>query len=76
MSSFQEAIRLDPTLFEAYYGLAMLEQDNGPRERVLAAARKAVSLAPNDVARTAAQGGWVGVPDALRDVTPGDGRPG
>jgi Tfp pilus assembly protein PilF len=57
--SFRAAIAADPNLFEAHYGLAVLEQDAGRASEALTAARKAVSLAPRDptdVARTAAQG--------------------
>jgi len=53
---FRAALAADPDLFEAWYGLAVLEQDAGRAADALAAARKAVTLAPNDVARSAAQG--------------------
>ena len=54
--SFTEAIAADPELFDAHYGLAILEQDAGRAAESLTAARKAVSIAPSDVARNAAQG--------------------
>lgn len=44
----------DPSIFEAHYILAELEQDAGRASESLAAARKARSLAPNDFARYAA----------------------
>jgi tetratricopeptide (TPR) repeat protein len=52
---FQSAIAADPSLFEAHYGLAVLEQDTGRAGESLTAARKAVALAPTVVARNAAQ---------------------
>jgi len=51
---FEEAIRLDPNLFEARYGLAVLEQDAGHAQAALREASKAARVAPNDVARNAA----------------------
>lgn len=54
--SFRAATAADPTLFEARYGLAVLEQDVGRASEALAAARKAVSHAPGAVSRDAAQG--------------------
>ena len=54
--AFHAAIALNPDLFEAHYGLAVLEQDAGRAAEALNAARKAVSIAPSDVARNAAQG--------------------
>ncbi|MCA1684964.1 MAG: hypothetical protein LC745_03065, partial [Planctomycetia bacterium] len=55
-ASYQAATTADPELFEAQYGLAVLEQDAGRAAESLAAARKAVNLAPRAVARSAAQG--------------------
>lgn len=50
---YQEALRLDPNLFEAQFGLAILEQDAGNADAARAAARLARGLAPNNVARNA-----------------------
>jgi hypothetical protein len=52
---YLEALAADPDLFEALYGLAVLEQDAGRAPAALAAARRAVADAPGDVARSAAQ---------------------
>ncbi|MHC5540652.1 tetratricopeptide repeat protein, partial [Singulisphaera rosea] len=52
---YQEALRLDPSLFEARYGLAVLEQDEGHANEALAEARKAVGIAPSTYSRTAAE---------------------
>jgi len=54
--SYRAATATDPGLFEAWYGLAVLEQDDGRAADALAAGRKAVALAPDVVARDAAQG--------------------
>ena len=51
---FREALAAAPDLFEAHYGLAVLEQDAGHADAALAAARAAIAGAPNDVARSAA----------------------
>lgn len=53
--AFLAALAAEPDLFEARYGLAVLEQDLGRAADALAAARRAVAAAPNDVARSAAQ---------------------
>ena len=53
--AFREAMGADPTLFEAAYGLAVLETDAGRAAEALAAARTAVALAPNDIARSASK---------------------
>jgi tetratricopeptide (TPR) repeat protein len=53
--TYREALALDPKLFEALYGLAVLEQDAGRATEALEAASQAVANAPNDVAKTAAQ---------------------
>lgn len=52
---YQEALRLDPNLFEARYGLAVLEQDEGRANEALTEARKAVGIAPDTYARSAAE---------------------
>ena len=53
--AFREAMSGDPTLFEAAYGLAVLETDAGRAAEALAAARTALALAPNDIARSASK---------------------
>ncbi len=52
---YREAIGSDPNLFEAHYGLALLEQDAGRAPEALAEARIAEKLAPNHNARAAAR---------------------
>jgi tetratricopeptide (TPR) repeat protein len=52
--SYAEALSVAPELFEAHYGLAVLEQDDGRASAALAEARRAADLAPNAVARAAA----------------------
>ena len=54
-AAFKESLAADPDLFEAHYGLAILEQDAGRAEDSLKAARRAEATAPGDVARTAAR---------------------
>jgi len=51
---YREALAAAPDVFEAYYGLAVLEQDAGRADAALAAARAALAVAPDDVARSAA----------------------
>lgn len=53
--SYQAALAASPDLFEALYGLAVLELDAGRAPEALAAARKAVANAPDDVSRSAPQ---------------------
>jgi len=53
--SYREAIAADPNLFEAHYGLALLEQDTGHAPEALEAARLAEKAALNDNARAAAR---------------------
>jgi tetratricopeptide (TPR) repeat protein len=53
--AFRSAIAADPELFEAHFGLAVLEQDAGRAAEALIAARQAVKLAPNDTSRSQAQ---------------------
>jgi tetratricopeptide (TPR) repeat protein len=50
---YREALATDPDLFEAYYGLAVLEQDAGRADAAMAAANAASAVAPDDVARSA-----------------------
>lgn len=52
---YQDAIREDPELFEAQYGLAVLEQDAGNAPEALRRARLAAKLAPNAVSKSAAE---------------------
>ena len=52
---YREALAVEPDLFEARYGLAVLEFDLGRAAEALDAARKAVAQAPNDLARRAAE---------------------
>ena len=51
--SFLAALAIEPDLFEARYGLAVLEQDDGRAREALDAARKAEKVAKTDSARTA-----------------------
>ncbi len=51
---YREALAADPALFEALYGLAVLEHDAGRAVEALAAAGKAVAPAPGAAAREAA----------------------
>jgi len=53
--AYRAAAAADPALFEAHYGLAVLELDDGRANPTRDAARKAVVVAPTDVARTAAR---------------------
>jgi tetratricopeptide (TPR) repeat protein len=53
--SYRDALALEPTLFEAHYGLAVLEQDAGRAAEALPSAAAAVEHAPNDVARASAR---------------------
>jgi tetratricopeptide (TPR) repeat protein len=52
---YREALAVEPVLFEAHYGLAVLELDAGRAAPARVAARLAVAHAPTDVARAAAQ---------------------
>ena len=54
-ASYRAAVRANPGLFEAWYGLAVLEQDDGHAPEALDAARKAEAVAPGEVARSAAR---------------------
>jgi tetratricopeptide (TPR) repeat protein len=53
--SYREALAADPSLFEAHYGLAVLEQDDGHAAEALAEARLAEKSASNDHSREAAR---------------------
>jgi hypothetical protein len=54
-SSFEKALAAEPNLFEARYGLAVLEQDAGRAAAAYEHARAAIEAAPGDVARAAAR---------------------
>jgi tetratricopeptide (TPR) repeat protein len=54
-ASYAEALAADPNCFEALFGLAVLEQDDGRAREALEAARRAVSAAPSEIARSASQ---------------------
>ena len=73
--AYKEALASDPKLFEALYGLAVLEQDAGNTPAALEAALAAESNAPGDTARAAAQAiaGWVR-PYAEVRLSPGMSR--
>lgn len=53
--AFRRAIDADPELFEARYGLAVLEQDDGHAGEAFDQASSAAECASNDLARSAAQ---------------------
>ncbi|WP_435016161.1 tetratricopeptide repeat protein [Tundrisphaera sp. TA3] len=53
--AYAEALAADPKLFEAHFGLAVLEQDAGHADEALAAAKRAEANAPNDHSRIAAR---------------------
>jgi len=52
---YQKAVDQDPELFEARYGLAILEQDAGRADASYEQALAAVECAPDDVARSSAR---------------------
>jgi tetratricopeptide (TPR) repeat protein len=52
---FERAASQEPRLFEAWYGLAVAEQDLGRADATARAAARAVEAAPTDLARTAAR---------------------
>jgi tetratricopeptide (TPR) repeat protein len=60
---YQEALIADPHLFEAHYGLAVLELDAGNAQAALAEARRAEGDARSDIAKSAAE-------TIISDVTP------
>jgi tetratricopeptide (TPR) repeat protein len=53
--AFEKALSVDPALFEARYGLAVLEQDDGHASAAYEHAVAAIESAPSDVARSAAR---------------------
>ena len=53
--SYEQALAADPALFEARYGLAVLEQDDGHASAAYEHALAAIESAPSDVARAAAR---------------------
>jgi hypothetical protein len=52
---YEQAVAADPGLFEARYGLAILEQDAGRAAASYEHAIAAIDSAPSEVARTAAR---------------------
>jgi len=52
---YQKAVDQDPQLFEARYGLAIVEQDDGRADAAYEQALAAVECAPDDVARSSAR---------------------
>jgi tetratricopeptide (TPR) repeat protein len=54
-AAYREALAADPALFEARYGLAVLEQDDSHAAAALAEAHRAEQTAPDNVARDAAR---------------------
>ncbi len=54
-TAYRAAIAADPRLFEALYGLAVLEADAGHANESLAAAREAVKFAPHGAGKAAAE---------------------
>ncbi|MGO8899279.1 MAG: tetratricopeptide repeat protein [Isosphaeraceae bacterium] len=53
--AYEQALATDPSLFEARYGLAVLEQDAGRAAAAYENARTAIESAPSEVARSAAR---------------------
>jgi tetratricopeptide (TPR) repeat protein len=53
--AYEQALATDPSLFEARYGLAVLEQDAGRAAAAYENARAAIESAPSEVARSAAR---------------------
>ncbi|WP_240906955.1 tetratricopeptide repeat protein [Paludisphaera rhizosphaerae] len=53
--AYLRAIQAEPNLFEAHYGLAVLEQDDGRAPEAFQQATAAANCAANDAARSAAQ---------------------
>jgi tetratricopeptide (TPR) repeat protein len=53
--AYEQALAADPTLFEARYGLAVLEQDAGRAASAHENALAAIEAAPTDLARAAAR---------------------
>ena len=54
-AAYREALAAAPDLFEAQYGLAVLEHDAGDAPAALAAAEKALAVAPGAAAESAAR---------------------
>jgi Flp pilus assembly protein TadD len=74
---YKQAIEKEPGLFEARYGLAVVEQDDGRAEAAYEQALAAVDYAPGDAARTSARviAAAVGPYARERGTTTGDGVP-
>ncbi len=54
-AAYERALAADPALFEAHYGLAVLEQDAGRADPAYRHSLAAIESAPGDVARSAAR---------------------
>ncbi|QEH36888.1 hypothetical protein OJF2_54730 [Aquisphaera giovannonii] len=54
-AGYERAVAADPRLFEARYGLAVLEQDAGRAAQALSQAEAAVGCAPDELSRNAAR---------------------
>jgi tetratricopeptide (TPR) repeat protein len=67
--AFEQALSTDPALFEARYGLAVLEQDDGHASAAYEHALAAIESAPSDVARSAARAIASGVSRFARKET-------
>ena len=65
-NAYEQALASDPNLFEARYGLAVLEQDAGRASAAYEHARAAIESAPTDVARSAARAVASGVAQFAR----------
>lgn len=53
--AYRDAIAAEPNLFEAHYGLATLDRDEGRAAEALASAERALALAPGPAAEAAAR---------------------
>ncbi len=67
--SYEQSLASDPALFEARYGLAVLDQDDGHASAAYEHALAAIESAPNDVARSAARAIASGVSRFARKET-------
>ncbi|CAN5863718.1 hypothetical protein BH23PLA1_BH23PLA1_19180 [soil metagenome] len=67
---YEQAISAEPDLFEAHYGLALVEYDAGRAPETLAAAERALRHARTDVARSAARR----IVESSRPYAPGGER--
>lgn len=69
---YQKAIEQDPDLFEARYGLAIVEQDDGRAGAAYEQALAAVECAPDEVARSSARAIAAAVGRFVRATIPGE----